>query len=73
MSTSGTAAGAKLGRTKGNNTGKLRYGVKTLLGVLAHEAKEKGCDVALYGHTHRADICEMDGVTLINPGSLRYP
>ena len=23
MSTSGTAAGAKLGRTKGNNTGKL--------------------------------------------------
>ncbi len=49
------------------------YGVKTLLGVLANEAKKKGCDVALYGHTHRADICEMDGVTLINPGSLRYP
>ena len=49
-----------------------QYGVKTLLGVLAQAAKEKGCDVALYGHTHRADICEMDGVTLINPGSLRY-
>ena len=49
------------------------YGVKTLLGVLANEAKSKGCDVALYGHTHRADICELDGVTLINPGSLRYP
>ena len=49
-----------------------QYGVKTLLGVLAREAKQRGCDVALYGHTHRADICEMDGVTLINPGSLRY-
>ena len=50
-----------------------QYGVKTLLGVLANQAKKKGCDVALYGHTHRADICEMDGVTLINPGSLKRP
>ena len=39
---------------------------------LALEAKRRGCDIALYGHTHVADICEMEGVTLINPGSLRY-
>ena len=40
---------------------------------IANYAKEKGCDVVLYGHTHRPLISKMDGVTLINPGSLRYP
>ncbi len=49
-----------------------RYGVKTQLTSLAMEAKRRGCDIALYGHTHTAQITEMDGVTLINPGSLRY-
>ena len=29
--------------------------------------------MVLYGHTHLAQITEMDGVTLINPGTLRYP
>lgn len=49
-----------------------RYGVKSGLSALAQEAKKRGCDVALYGHTHQAKITELDGVTLINPGSLRY-
>ena len=49
-----------------------RYGVKTGLTSLALEAKRRGCDIALYGHTHVAQIIEMEGVTLINPGSLRY-
>ena len=48
------------------------YGVKTQLTKLALEAKRRGCDIALYGHTHVADITEVEGVTLINPGSLRY-
>ncbi len=48
------------------------YGVKSSLVGLAFEAKRRGCDIALYGHTHQADITEIDGVTLINPGSLRY-
>ena len=47
-----------------------KYRVKSELGLLAEEAKRRGCEVALYGHTHRADITELDGVTLINPGSL---
>jgi len=47
-----------------------RYGVKGGLVRLAARAKELGCQVALYGHTHRADIQTLDGVMLINPGAL---
>ncbi len=48
-----------------------RYGVKGGLGGLAERAKAQDCDIALYGHTHRADIAKINGVMLINPGSLR--
>ncbi len=48
-----------------------RYGVKSDLANLATEAKKRGCTIALYGHTHTADIQVIDGVTLINPGALR--
>ncbi len=47
-----------------------KYGVKSNLYRLAARAKEKDCTVALYGHTHRAAITEVDGVTCINPGAL---
>ncbi|MBE7078454.1 MAG: metallophosphoesterase [Clostridiales bacterium] len=50
-----------------------KYGVKSDLEKLALEAKRRGCDIALYGHTHRASIDTLHGVTLINPGSLRFP
>lgn len=49
-----------------------RYGVKSDLHSLALEAKRRGADIALYGHTHLPLISETEGVTLINPGSLRY-
>ncbi len=49
------------------------YGVKHQLKRLAEAAKSKGCSVALYGHTHIPKIDEIDGVKLINPGTLsRY-
>ena len=47
-----------------------RYGVKSNLCRLAARAKELGCDIALYGHTHRASADEVEGVLCINPGSL---
>ena len=47
--------------------------MKRGLNALCQAAKEKGCDIALYGHTHDSLITQMDGVTLINPGSARYP
>ncbi len=50
-----------------------KYGVKQNLYRLYEEAKARGCQIALYGHTHNAMITEIDGVTLINPGSFRFP
>ena len=50
-----------------------RYGVKTGLEWLAYRARELSCNVALYGHTHQATITELGGVTLVNPGTLKYP
>lgn len=47
-----------------------RYGVKSGLKRLALRAKELGCEVALYGHTHVADIRYEEGVLCINPGAL---
>jgi hypothetical protein len=50
-----------------------RYGVKYSTDKLVYRAKELGCDIALYGHTHHAAIEEMAGVSVINPGTLsRY-
>ncbi len=47
-----------------------RYGVKRDLAALAQAAKARDCEIALYGHTHKAKISKIDGVTLINPGTL---
>lgn len=41
--------------------------------VLAWSAKENGCDIAIYGHTHVPDDSVVDGVRIINPGSLSRP
>ena len=49
-----------------------KYGVKSELLSLALEAKRRDCDIALYGHTHVANITELERVTLINPGALRH-
>lgn len=49
------------------------YGVKSDLSRLAAAAKSRGAQIAFYGHTHRAAVDEVDGVTLINPGSLKRP
>lgn len=46
-----------------------RYGVKSGLSRLASRAKELDCEIALYGHTHRAAAEEINGVLCINPGS----
>lgn len=50
-----------------------RYGVKYGLDTLAAAARAQGADIALYGHTHRADIRYVEGVLCINPGHFGYP
>ena len=49
------------------------YGVSMGPEGLVDEAKSRGCDIAMYGHTHRPFLDVIDGVTVLNPGSLSYP
>ena len=41
--------------------------------LLADEARARGCDIAMYGHTHRPCVEYEGGITLVNPGSLSFP
>lgn len=45
------------------------YGVDWGLDRLAYAAQERGCRLALFGHTHRAEQRDLGGVQLVNPGS----
>lgn len=47
--------------------------VKTTLHDLARDAKNHGAKVALFGHTHIALEDEVDGITVLNPGSASLP
>ena len=49
------------------------YGVSMGPEGLVDEAKSRGCDIAMYGHTHRPFLDVIDGVTVLTPGSLSYP
>lgn len=40
---------------------------------LAQEARSRGIDIVMYGHTHRPLIVQEAGLTVVNPGSLTYP
>lgn len=49
------------------------YSVKSTPTKLVDRAKELGCSLALYGHTHHASELEIDGVLTVNPGTMsRY-
>lgn len=39
---------------------------------LRDTAIENHCDIVFYGHTHVAKDETLDGIRLVNPGSLRY-
>lgn len=49
------------------------YNVSLGVESLRQEALERGCDIAMYGHTHRPYLEEGTDVTILNPGSLSYP
>ncbi len=47
----------------------VKYGTQRL-----HElARDRGCDIALFGHTHVSQILYDDGLYLVNPGSCSSP
>lgn len=46
-----------------------KYRVKSSSDLLKEAAIKAGCSVALYGHTHRAEVEEADGLIVMNPGN----
>ncbi len=59
-----TVAGVKIFYTHGN-TLSVKYGTERLKDT----AKQNGCKIALYGHTHISNILYEDGIYIVNPGS----
>ena len=51
------------------HTQSVKYGTDTLL----RAARENGCTIALYGHTHVGVTNYIDGIHLMNPGSPSCP
>ncbi len=49
------------------------YNVSLGVDYLREEAIERGCDMAMYGHTHRPYLEYGNEVLILNPGSLSYP
>ena len=41
--------------------------------AMIHRAKQLGCDIVLYGHSHISDMKKVDDVLVLNPGSIWYP
>lgn len=49
------------------------YNVSLGVEGLYEETVSRGCDIAMFGHTHRPFLETIGGVTILNPGSLSYP
>lgn len=49
------------------------YYVNEGFGEIYNEAKGRGIDYFMFGHTHRPFLETKNGITLLNPGSLSYP
>ena len=50
-----------------------KYNVKYGSEYIVSNAKLNKCDIVLYGHTHVRACEELNGVLVINPGSLSRP
>ena len=65
-----------LGRYRVLITHGHNYGVSWDTQGIVEAARERECDIVMYGHTHRP-VVEVatgeGGITVINPGSLSYP
>ncbi|MEY8338030.1 metallophosphoesterase [Lachnospiraceae bacterium 62-35] len=49
------------------------YGVSLGPERLVNEARARGVDIAMFGHTHQPYLNRIKGLTVLNPGSLSYP
>lgn len=49
------------------------YSVNTGIEDIKKEAEGRGCDMVIFGHTHRPLIQYEKDLIVMNPGSLSYP
>lgn len=40
---------------------------------LKEEARERGADIVMYGHTHKPTLTREEDLITLNPGSIAYP
>ncbi|MCI9616202.1 MAG: metallophosphoesterase [Dorea sp.] len=40
---------------------------------LKEEARQRGADIVMYGHTHRPSLTREEDLIILNPGSVAYP
>ena len=40
---------------------------------LKREALARGCDIAMFGHTHKPYLKRSEDIIVLNPGSLSFP
>lgn len=41
--------------------------------MIKEDARARGFDIVMFGHTHRPCLEQNDGIVVLNPGSLSYP
>lgn len=63
----------KLGKYKVLLTHGHYYYVSLGTQELRRQARARGLDIVMFGHTHRPHFEEDNGVVILNPGSLSYP
>lgn len=51
----------------------VMHGHTAFFGSMSEFAKAKGCNVLIYGHTHKYLEKFYDGILLLNPGSVSRP
>lgn len=49
------------------------YGVSLNTVILEEEARSRGVQIVMFGHTHRPCLERKEGLTILNPGSVSYP
>jgi len=49
------------------------YYVSMSIEYLKREARAKGADIVMFGHTHRPIVNWENDLVVVNPGSLSYP
>ena len=49
------------------------YNVSLGTEQITEDAKERGFDIVMFGHTHRPYLDDSQGIIVLNPGSLSYP